>query len=358
MSIEIVSIGNEVLRGMIVNTNAAYLGRRLDEEGWSVIRQTTLPDDDQDIQKGLQEALDRSKIVITTGGLGPTIDDITAESAQKLFTVSSIPLHNRMGSAPGVYFQEGDRHLFLLPGIPAEMEVMFEEQVLTKLPPQKKVDRLQLNFAMLNEKDVDPILREMNVDAGIYPAYGSLKVVLRGTGLAPIEKKLKEKFAAHYFDAPTLEEAIQKWMITHGKTLVTAESCTGGMIAASLVKIPDASKYFLGSFVTYSNEMKEKVLHVSSLKKSGAVSGETVHEMWKGALDVSGADFAVAVSGVAGPTGGTPEKPVGSVYYAIGFKGQEPSIGNEHSKGPRSFVIMRTTRRLLGRILNFLKNGR
>jgi nicotinamide-nucleotide amidase len=156
MSIEIAAIGNEVLRGMVVNTNGAYLGRRLDEEGWAVSRQTTLPDERAPLIEGLEEALKRSSIVVATGGIGPTLDDITHECASTLFSVPGAALKNPIGSAQGYYFKEGNKLLFLLPGVPQEMEAMFEQEVLPLLPPQKKGHRLTLHFSMLRENDVDP----------------------------------------------------------------------------------------------------------------------------------------------------------------------------------------------------------
>ncbi len=361
MSIEIVAVGNELLRGMVVNTNGAYLGRRLDEEGWGVSRQTTLPDERSVLTAGLEESLNRSSTVIATGGVGPTLDDLTPECAAKLFSSPGIPLKNTIGTAAGFYFQEGNRHLFLLPGVPQEMESMFEEEVLPRLPPQKKGHRMVLHFSMLRETEVDPFLREMKAEAGIYPSFGGLKVVLRGHDLAELEKGkeiLKRQFHSHYFESPSgkIEEAIQEWMIQNNKTAACAESCTGGYLAAQLTAIPGASGYFLGSLVTYSNQLKEKLLHVSSktLNTKGAVSAEAVHEMWKGVLQATGADFGVAVSGIAGPAGGSPDKPVGTVFYAVGFKGKAPEIGTFHHKGDRNVVILRATRHLLALIWNQL----
>ncbi|MGH2612370.1 MAG: nicotinamide-nucleotide amidohydrolase family protein [Rhabdochlamydiaceae bacterium] len=362
MSIEIVAVGNEVLRGVVVNINGAYLGRRLDEEGWNVSRQTILPDEPLQLTAGLQESLNRTSIVIATGGIGPTLDDKTLECASTLFSSPGTPLKNQIGSASGFHFTNGNLHLFLLPGVPQEMESMFEEEVFPLLPPQKKGNRLRLHFSMLSENEVDPFLREMEVEAGIYPSYGGLTVILRGDNLLKLEKekeRLKKQFKSYYYESPsgTIEEAIQQWMIKNKKTVACAESCTGGLLASQLTAIPGASNYFLGSLVTYSNQLKEKMLQVSSktLHTKGAVSSEAVHEMWKGVLHVTGADFAVAVSGIAGPTGGTPDKPVGTVFYAIGFKESSPEIGTFHFKGVRNLVILRTTRRLLALIWNQLR---
>lgn len=361
MSIEIVAIGNEVLRGMVVNTNAAFLGRRLDEEGWLVARQSVLPDTKDVIASGLQEALDRSSIVIATGGLGPTLDDLTAECAATLFSTPATPLKNHIGSASGFCFKEGKKVLFLLPGVPQEMEIMFEKEVLPLLPLQKKDYRVKIRFAMLRETEVDPLLREMKIEAGIYPSYGSLTVVLRGSDIATLEKakeKLKKQFSSHYYESASgkLEEAIQEWMIKNKKTVACAESCTGGFLASQLTAVPGASAYFLGSIVSYSNQLKEAALKVSSetLKTKGSVSLEAVQEMWKGVLKLTGADFGVAVSGIAGPSGGTAEKPVGTIFYAIGFKNKAPEVATFRYAGPRNLVILRTTKRLLSLIWNQL----
>jgi PncC family amidohydrolase len=150
-----------------------------------------------------------------------------------------------------------------------------------------------------------------------------------------------------------VSEGIHDWMVKHRQTLALAESCTGGFMAAQLTATAGASEYFLGSIVTYSNSLKETLLGVSAdtLKKYGAVSKEVVHEMWTGLLKETAADYGIAVSGIAGPTGGTTEKPVGTVFYALGKKGEKPEINTLHVKGNRQTVILRTTKKLLGFLL-------
>lgn len=369
MSIEIVAVGNEILRGIVVNTNSAYLGRRLDEEGWIVARQITLPDDPPALTRELKESLDRSPIVIATGGIGPTLDDVTADCAKPLFSTAPNRLPNLVGSAPGLYFQEGSRSLFLLPGIPAEMEAMFENVVVPHLkqiyPIKEASYHSKLHFSSLREDDVDPLLRqfqeELSIQAGIYPAYGRLTVILRGKDRAAVQKAemaLKKQFQSHLYESSsgTIEEAIQNWMIDRKKTLACAESCTGGSLAAHLTAIPGSSGYFLGSLVTYSNRLKEQLLHVSpqTLKTKGAVSVEAVKEMWEGLIEATEADFGVAISGIAGPLGATANKPVGTVHYALGFKNTAPDIGTLHFKGGRSIVILRATQMILSLIWNKL----
>jgi len=363
MSIEVVSIGNEVLRGIIINTNAAFLSRRLTEEGWDVSCQTTLPDENALLRQGLDEALIRSSVVIATGGLGPTLDDNTLICAKELFSKPPHELPNSVGVAPGCLFSENKRLLFLLPGVPSEMEQMFEETVLPYLKkhlPAKPLHREELHFYLLKEDDVDPLLRDLQkehkLDVGIYPSYNGLSVILRGPKKEHVieaRKIIEKAFKASLLPAAKLEEAIHGWMVKHHQTLALAESCTGGFMAAQLTAIAGASEYFLGSIVAYSNSLKEGLLGVSpeTLKKQGAVSKEVVHEMWTGLLKKTGADYGIAVSGIAGPTGGTSDKPVGTVFYALGKKGEKPEINTLHVKGNRQTVILRTTKKLFGFLL-------
>jgi nicotinamide-nucleotide amidase len=366
MSIEIVSIGNEVLRGMIVNTNAAFLGRRLTEEGWEISCQTTLADEKPTLTPGLNESLIRSSVVIATGGLGPTVDDNTLGCAKELFSKPPHQMPNSVGAAPGYFFSENKRLLFLLPGVPSEMEQMFEETVLPYLKkhmPVKPLHREEIHFYLLNEDDVDPLLRDLQkeyaLDVGIYPSYGGLSVILRGPKkehVVEARKTIEKAFKASLLPASKLEEAIHHWMVKHRQTLALAESCTGGFMASQLTAIPGASEYFLGSIVAYANSLKEGLLGVSpeTLKKHGSVSREAVHEMWTGLMKQTGADYGIAVSGIAGPSGGTPDKPVGTVFYALGKKGQMPEINTLHVKGGRQTVILRTSKKLFGFLLKKL----
>ena len=368
MSIEIVAVGNEVLRGQVINTNAAFLSRRLTEEGWNVACQTTLPDQISLLTLGLEEALSRSSVVIATGGLGPTLDDNTAGCAQEHFTHPPKPIANSVGSAPGLLFEEGKKVLILLPGIPQEMEPMFEEGVLPylkkHLPVSQQMHRESLYFFLLRENDVDPLLRKLqekyHLDIGIYPSYSALSVVLRGMNKNEViaaKAEIAEAFKASLLPAAKLEESLSHWMTKHHQTLALAESCTGGFMASQITMLAGASEYFLGSIVAYSNHLKEKLLNVSpaTLKKHGAVSPETVEEMWKGLLEKTGADYGIAVSGVAGPTGGSAEKPVGTVFYALGKRGEKPEIGTLHLKGTRQTVILRTSQRLLALLIKELQ---
>jgi len=190
-------------------------------------------------------------------------------------------------------------------------------------------------LCLLKEVEVDPFLRELKqkhpeADIGIFPSMGTLQVVFRSEKpLGPFVRAIEKKFPTFYYGEGTIADAVHREMIERKKTLALAESCTGGAIAASLTAIPDSSKYFLGSIVAYSNVWKERFLQVShsTIKKPGAVSLETVKEMVAGLFSETDADYAIAVSGIAGPTGGTKEKPVGTIYIAIGKRGERTDAG-------------------------------
>ncbi len=364
MSIEIVAVGNEVLCGMVVNTNAAYLSRRLTEEGWNVACQTTLSDEISLLTQGLDEALARGSVVIATGGLGPTLDDNTAGCAQELFSKPPQQIANPVGTAPGLIFEEGRKVLILLPGIPQEMEPMFEESVLPylrkHLPVPQRLHREALYFYLLRENDVDPLLRKLQekyqLDIGIYPSYSALSIALKGHNKDEVmaaKMEIKEAFKASLLPAAKLEDSLHHWMKKHQKTLAFAESCTGGLMASLIIAQPGASEYFLGSIVAYSNHLKEKLLNVPSetLNKHGAVSRETVQKMWEGLLEKTGADYGIAVSGIAGPTGGSKAKPIGTVFYALGERGETPEVGTFHLKGTRRTVILRASTHLFALLL-------
>jgi len=364
MSIEIVAIGNEVLAGMILNCNATYLSEKLEDEGWQIHRHTVLPDDPGSITLGLQEALNRSLFVINTGGLGPMIDDITLPCAENIFDQTPQTIHNLVGSSSGFLFRSTHKTLILLPGVPQEMESIFEQSVMPFLRPPFPIENKRFQkttyFSLIKELDIDPFIRNLKarypkIDCGIYPGFGVLPLKLRSYDQALLEQvdlQIEREFKAHIFHSKSgkLEEAIQDWFISHKKTLACAESCTGGSLASHLTAIAGSSDYFLGSLVTYSNELKCRLLGVSSetLCSKGAVSEEAVMEMVEGLLKVTKADWGIAVSGIAGPGGGTPENPVGTIWYAIGEKGQKPIAGTLFARGTRQMIILQTVNKVLG----------
>ena len=404
MNIELISIGDEILKGITVNTNAIFLCRHLQQRGYAISRQTTLPDQPETLKSGFIEALKRADLVIATGGLGPTLDDRTREIAAELFhsdfhfdqaiaddikrrfgeniasekDQATIPskaqtLPNRVGTAPGLIFTEGGKTLILLPGVPKEMEPMFLDQVLPfiqKLFPLKAIKTsVPLFFCLVYESLLDPHLRTLSkrypaVEVGIYPAHGTLCVTLLSMDkeqLFAFQKELVARFDVYHYLAPhgKIEEAVHAWFVKHQKTLAFAESCTGGMLACHVTALSGASDYFLGSFVAYSNAMKEQVLGVSkhTLDTKGAVSQEVVREMLEGVFKKSSADFAIAVSGIAGPTGGSELKPVGTVWAAIGERGKDPDVGIFLAKGSRQTIILSTTNYLLGALWRKAEKG-
>jgi len=409
VSIEIIAIGNEVLSGMIVNTNAAFISTELTNAGWHVARHTVLPDDPKLLEQGLRDALARADAVITTGGLGPTCDDITRTVAAKIFDsalerdpglaaelemrygknlpsledlslapVKATRLPNRMGTASGWLFSQPERNLALLPGPPREMSVMLKEVLLPELPaavgkqPQTQCART-LHLCCLREDDVDPLLRRLSADypelqAGIYPGYGSLTVRFSGRNKSHVQlgvEAMERDFGTYLYEAPTgkIEEAIHGWFKGQGngkgKTLAFAESCTGGKMAAQITALPGASDFFLGSLVVYANPLKTGLLGVSenTLRTCGAVSAEAVAEMLAGVFKVTGADLAIAVSGIAGPSGGLPDKPVGTVWGAIGERGKPVEVGHMYLPLSRETIIAATANRLLGALYRKVRFG-
>ena len=382
MNIEIIAIGDEILRGNIVNTNAFFLSKELKKQGFAVTKHTVLPDDEVSLKNGITEALSRNELIIATGGLGPTFDDKTKKVvsdifgyqleydeilAQELFDKfeknkykkeqalvpkGAIVLKNRLGTAPGFIFEKDKHIIILLPGVPYEMEDMFYSYIVDflkmKLKLKKKVFQENVNICLKKEDDIEPVLeslRDLNrdIDIGIYPYLSFIKVSftvqeedeLKAKGLiAPLRKKLESAFKEYIFpsDKESLEEAVRDIFIEKKKTLALAESCTGGAIASAITSLPNSSCYFLGSIVSYANELKKNILHVNeiTLSKYGAVSTECVQEMIKGIFDLTNSDYALAVSGIAGPKGGSEEKPVGTVYFAIAERGKNIDRGVLH----------------------------
>lgn len=405
--IEIVAIGSEILKGNIVNSNSSEISHALLEAGYKVSRHTVLPDETLPLKKGLEEACKRSRIVITTGGLGPTCDDITRQVAAELFhsdfyfneelaqsliqRYGSLPislenqatvpskaqiLRNNVGTAPGSAFHTETNTLILMPGVPKEMLLMLNNEAIPFLQkhfPKKQYTSSRLFFADLGEANIDPHLRELqkqfpHMEFGIYPAQGIVTVQFMIEEMdyekARIELEiaseyLRSRFPDNHFNSTTgkPEVDIQQLFIDNKWTLSTTESCTGGAVAARITKQPGASKYFLGGIVSYSNDLKTKLLHVSeqTLSTYGAVSSQTVTEMAIGALITTKSDFALAVSGVAGPDGGSEQNPVGNVWLAIAQRKHEPIAWHIQGYGSREMIIERSVNAVLTGLLRILQ---
>lgn len=393
MKIAILTIGDELLIGQVVDTNSAWMARQLNFHGMQVVKGITVSDTQTAITKGLTEALAVAEVVLITGGLGPTKDDITKKTLAdyfgqdlrfdqptydrilKLFERwgrSSTPAHrdqcympagatllrNKMGTAPGMWFEEAGKVVVSMPGVPYEMQYLMKEEVIPRLkqtfPIQPIVHRTILTvgegesrIAALIE-DLEDSLPE-NVKLAFLPGLGQVRLRLTATGadeaalniLVDAKKKEIEERIQHFiygYDEDKLERVIGQMLVERNLTLCTAESCTGGYLAHQITSISGASAYFMGSIIAYSNEVKTRQLGVreETLEQYGAVSEQTVVEMVQGALKLLQTDIAVSVSGIAGPTGGTPEKPVGTVWLAVGnadiVKTQVLHIGKDRVK--------------------------
>lgn len=376
MNVQIVTVGDEILIGQIVDTNSAWMGQKLNLIGARVVKKTAIGDVHSEITAAITEGFASADIILMTGGLGPTKDDITKKAIADFFGVEmvlhqptydaikafftklgrNIPeealynqclmptnatlLVNKMGTAPGMWFEWEGKVLVSMPGVPYEMEYLMEYEVLPRLKahfPAKPIAHRTIltvgegesNIAKRIEKFEDSL--PANIKLAYLPAMGQVRLRLTGTGddemelhnlldakAKELEKLIPEIVFGH--GDVLLEQAIGEMLRTHELTLGTAESCTGGYVAHRITSIPGSSAYFHGGIISYSNELKMKILGVNpeTLEQYGAVSEQTVIEMVQGALDVLGVDIAIAVSGIAGPGGGTLEKPVGLVWLAIG----------------------------------------
>jgi nicotinamide-nucleotide amidase len=381
MDATVVAVGDELLIGKTVNNNAAYLSRRLAALGIATRRQLVVGDVDADIAAAIDEGRALTPLVITTGGLGPTDDDRTlAAVAQHLglelvlhqptlkeierrfarrrmkmpavnvgqarVPAGSHVLANPLGTAPGIVVEEEGFVLCLLPGVPAEMEYIFEHGFVPLLEKKgyvgERVYEKQLHATGLPESAVAERLSGVDVPAGVHLAYlpQTAQVNLRIWGAAadeesfreraaPVANAVREALGAHVFaeDGVTLEQAVGEALRARGETLAVAESCTGGLIAKRVTDVAGASSWFLGGVISYANEAKTNLLGVAeaTLEAHGAVSEETAREMAAGALERFGATYALAVTGIAGPSGGTPEKPVGTTCFALAEEGRTTS---------------------------------
>lgn len=370
----IITIGDELLIGQTIDTNSAWMAQELNKIGVWVHRRVAIGDVWKDIWQSLDEESKLSEIILITGGLGPTADDITKpllcqyfsgklvvneEALQNVKTIfeklnrpliernlkqAEVPdvctvLQNRRGTAPGMWFEKDGKIFVSMPGVPHEMKGMMLNDVLPALQQRFQlspiVHRTLLtagvgeSFLAERIKDFESSLPS-NIKLAYLPNYGMVKLRLSATGndaktIAELEAlfdMLKQQVAdVMVIDEDiTLQEAVGRLLKSKNKTMATAESCTGGYISHLITSIRGSSNYFKGSVVSYDNEVKENLLHVSrqTLETTGAVSEETVIQMIKGTLQSLKTDYALATSGIMGPEGGTTEKPVGTVWVAVG----------------------------------------
>lgn len=374
MIAEIVSIGDELLIGQVINTNAAWLAENLNMTGVRVNRIITLPDEHDELISGLKESMERADLVIITGGLGPTRDDITKNVLCRIFDShlvvnhdilnginvlfrkrgykmtplnekqaevphNCIPLQNQLGTAPGLWFEKNGKIVVSVPGVPFEMKELFAEQILPrlkgKLPPGFIIHKTILTQGV-GESFLADMIREWeeklpaNIKLAYLPQPGIVRLRMTATGqdenalnkqvsdeLSKLKKIIGE--LAFGYDNDTLEAVIGRVLSETGRTLSTAESCTGGYIAHIITSVAGSSAYYKGSVVSYANDIKTGMLGVreETLIKHGAVSEETVIQMAENIRVKFQTDYSIAVSGIAGPDGGTDDKPVGTVWVAV-----------------------------------------
>jgi nicotinamide-nucleotide amidase len=377
MLAEIITIGDEILIGQIVDTNSAWMAQQLNAVGIRVKQITSVSDDRQHILNALNEAQARVDIILITGGLGPTKDDITKttlaeyfntgfvlneatlKNVERIFARYNRPLlevnHNQAmvpancevlvnqnGTAPGMWFNHEGKVYVSMPGVPFEMMYLMEEQVIPRLKAQFKLPHIVHN-TLLTVGVGESFLAEMIADIedklpahiklAYLPKLGMVRLRLsaQGEDITSLTSEVEQyadqiaervgKAVVAREDIP-IEKAILNKMEVKGLTLSVAESCTGGYIAHLFTQHPGSSKVFLGGAVSYAYELKESILGVKNetLWQHGAVSEETATEMMQGALRNFKSDYAIAVTGIAGPDGGTPDKPVGTVWIAVGNK--------------------------------------
>ena len=375
MIAEIISTGTEILLGQTLNTNAQYIAQKLATIGISVYYQTTVGDNAERLAVALQQALQRADIVVTTGGLGPTLDDLTKETVarvwgletelhpdllakiegffisngrefppgnrkQAVFPKGSQIIPNELGTAPGAIVEKDNKTVIILPGPPFEMQPMFEQTVEPYLLRRTQGAPAVIRSRVLRvygpgESGVEKIIHDLiavqsNPTMALLAKAGEIQIRITARGasaeeaghlIAAQEEKIRQRVGKYIFgsDEESLAVVVGKMLHQRGFTLATAESCTGGLIAKLMTDVAGSSEYYLGGVVSYSNESKSKFLGVKpeTLTKYGAVSPQVAAEMAHGIREQTASRIGVSVTGIAGPGGGSAEKPVGLVYAGL-----------------------------------------
>lgn len=371
----LINIGDELLIGQVVNTNAAFIGQQMSAAGFELTDVITIGDDSQAIRDTVTSSLAKTDVVIMTGGLGPTKDDITKKiicdifqrelvmdeptlqhvteifasrgmdltetnRQQALVPKDCTVLSNPLGTAPGLWIEQDSKVLIALPGVPFEMEKLIKDEVMPRLEAHKKDQHAILHRVLqctnISESGLSDLLEnfEKQLPAELKLAYlpkpGIIR--LRLTARGDNKESLKTLLDQHFSELKTLtteyaftdedieiEEVVGRLLTKSGKTLATAESCTGGYVAHLITSVPGSSRYFQGSLVSYSNDIKRDLLNVreDNLKRRGAVSEQVVSDMALNAMGLFDVDYTIATSGIAGPDGGTKDNPVGTVWIAV-----------------------------------------
>ncbi|WP_455591568.1 competence/damage-inducible protein A [Bacteroides sp.] len=389
MFAEIITIGDELLIGQVVDTNSAWMGRELNKVGIEVIRVVSVRDRENEITEAVDAAMKRCDIVLMTGGLGPTKDDITKQTLCKYFDTrlvfsedvfenvkrvlsgripmnalnksqamvpeDCVVINNPVGSASVSWFERDGKVLVSMPGVPQEMTTVMSEEIIPRLCKKFQTDVIVHRTFTVQHYPESVLAEKLEswemalpdcIKLAYLPKPGLIRLRLTGRGkdkavveelVAREENKLKAILEEDIFDEENalIEVLLGNLLRKKNLSVSTAESCTGGNIAARLTSVPGSSEYFQGGIVAYSNEVKMNLLHVSSetLAAFGAVSEQTVIEMVKGAMNALKTDCAMATSGIAGPGGGTPEKPVGTVWIAVAYKSEIRTMKQEANRG-------------------------
>lgn len=421
LQVELITIGDELLLGFTIDTNAAYIARTLAANGVEIVRRTTVGDEAGKIAQSVREALDRTGAVITTGGLGPTSDDLTKPAIAKIFgremkldegfatkleerwrarfpnsrfpatnrTQAEIPegariLTNRHGTAPGIWLEdEKGRWVAMMPGVPREMRGMLAEELLPAIKARAKGEESvvlsgTLRTTGIAESAIAELLGQNflggpDTELGSLPlaylpgvAGVDLRVTAKGLPRARAEKlvseailKLKSRVSAYAYgqDDADLAAVVLDKCRALGYKLAVAESCTGGMLGERLTSVPGSSDVFLGGVIAYHNNVKRNLLGVRAedIERHGAVSEQVALQMASGVREKLGADVGVSVTGIAGPGGGTAEKPVGLVWVAV--HGSEVKARRFHVGGDRAEIRQRAAQAALEMVRRALSNG-
>ncbi len=411
MNAIVVSIGDELLIGQTINTNAGWMGAELNKIGVEVTEVLTISDKREAIEQAMEYGESKANIVLITGGLGPTKDDITKKvfaeyfnaplienkralenvegffkrynrpmlpvnKLQALVPAGSQMLLNKAGTAPGMWMENENAVFVSMPGVPSEMRYLMENEVLPRLKKEFKLPVIVHKTIMTQGVGESYIADEIeDIEDGLpnyiklayLPSPGLVKLRLSGKGedaekleeeiesiFDKIESRIKEAIFSR--KESSLQEVIGEKLKEKGLTISTAESCTSGALAARITSVPGSSAYFIGSVVAYSNEVKNKQLGVpqETLNEFGAVSEATVRKMAIGAKKLFGTDYAISTSGIAGPDGGTEEKPVGTVWIAVA--GPEGVLAEKFQMGRgRERVVAKTILTSLGLLLKLLR---
>lgn len=410
MRAEILTVGTEILLGNIVNTNSQYLSEKLAELGVEVYSHRTVGDNKERILNAFDDAFKHSDIVITTGGLGPTKDDITKECAveyfkkeviiheeslkriekyfnsvcrpmkennkkQAYFPKDAVIFNNYEGTAPGGLIEDNYKKIILLPGPPREMKAMYEKSLKPYLMALQNyiLKSLIIKFAGIGESNMEQKLNDViefqnNPTVAPYAKDNGCEIRITAKArnneeaellILPIKEKIENILGQYIYgyNEDTLEKVVAELLLSKNMTISFAESCTGGLLSGTFVNFPGVSQVFKESIISYSNESKCKYLNVleDTIKTFGAVSRETAIEMAKGCKNNTGADIAVSVTGIAGPSGGTKDKPVGLVWVSV-VTDENVYVRSFKFSGNRNVVRMRTVYNTLNYIRNILVN--